>query len=280
MSQRTIKNYTTEDYIISDLGDVVIPKNGAIDLGGDENRLIELATSDDLLNALSQGVDKFQVNDGIKDLSMSMGIDLIRRIQRIAPTDEFGREVVRSDSRRADWDVVFQGAGDDMTTGRIGAGIPFLFDFSSAENFVTAPTGYKRKRIDWTFANHIYVKEGTFYFYNMPKGSYIDMYLVAPPTSYYPTKTLDDKQNVVRSYAQAGAIAVPFMHWVVTYHMEGSCPMGDELNTESAAEHTTPPGTIFRAEITVPEVTNWEQSHGHWSLEIYRTSYDPTDNPN
>jgi hypothetical protein len=51
--------------------------------------------------------------------------------------------------------------------------------------------------------------------------------------------------------------------------------MGDELNTESAAENPSPSFFVWRAIITVPEVEGWEDAHGHWSLEVYRTSMGP-----
>ena len=46
--------------------------------------------------------------------------------------------------------------------------------------------------------------------------------------------------------------------------------MGDELNTESAAEFPAYPFHVFETVITVPEVTGWESAHGHWSFELYR----------
>ena len=52
--------------------------------------------------------------------------------------------------------------------------------------------------------------------------------------------------------------------------IEGSAPMGDELNTESAAERPVYPFHSMEAEITVPDVTNISELHGHWTLEIYR----------
>ena len=190
MSQRIIKNYTDEDLEIEDLGDVLIPANGALDIGGNEQRFIELASSEDLFNALVKGIDSYQVNDGLKDLTMSQGTDLIRKIQRATEIDELGRWVVRSDSRKTDWDTVFQGAGDDMVTGEIGGGVPFRFDCEAEADDIrwrtddSIPTGYKRQRIDFTFNDWVFVKEGTLYFYNMPKGAYVNMWIVAPPNAF------------------------------------------------------------------------------------------------
>jgi len=46
--------------------------------------------------------------------------------------------------------------------------------------------------------------------------------------------------------------------------------MGDELNTESAQETPTPNEAKWVCEVVVPEVTGWQEAHGHWTLEIYR----------
>lgn len=288
MSQRIIKNYTDEDLEISDIGGVIIPANGALDIGGNEQRLIELASSEDLFEALIQGKEKYQVNDGLKDLSTSAGVDLIRKIQRPTEVDELGRWMVRSDSRKTGWDTVFQGAGDNITTGKIGDGTQFRFDFGAAtddtrwrtsENDTTVPDGFKRQRIDWYFSDWVYVKEGTIYFYNMPKGSYTNMWIIAPPNAFFTRKRLDANLNLKKIVYPVGNVEVPFVHWVVNYPMEGTASMGDELNTESAAENPAYPGIIWRAEFTIPESTNWEQAHGHFSLEIYRIAQDRDDIP-
>lgn len=276
MAQRIIKNYTEQDYILSDLGDITLPANGAIDIGGSEQHLIEIASSDDLLAALAQGTTNFQLNDGLKDLSFSEGIDLIRKIQRPTEVDDLGRWVVRSDSRKTDWDVVFQGAGDDCSTGILGGGIPFRFDFSALPDDLrwdeNAPTGYKMQTIDWMFCDWTFLKEGTLYFYNMPKGSYVNFTIVSPPGTVYFKKIATSDLTVLKEQLPTNNKWITWMHWVINYGMEGSCPMGDELNTESAAENAAPSFFIWRAQICVPNITGYEDAHGHWSLEIYRMS--------
>ena len=280
MSQRTIKNYTDEDLILNDIGDIVIPANGALEIGGNEQKLIELASSDDLLDALSQGVDKYQLNNGITDLSKSEAIDLIRKIQRATEVDELGRWVVRSDSRKQLWDVVFQGAGDDCSTGKSGGGTPFVYDFSADVDDLrwdneNAPTGYKQQVVDWVFCDWTYLKEGTVYFFNMPKGSYLNFEVIAPPGTYGMTKALDNNQEIEKTYFETNEDWYTILHWVIDYHIEGSAPMGDELNTESAAENPAPSYFIWRAIVTIPEVEGWEDAHGHFSMEIYRQSMGP-----
>jgi len=280
MSQRTIKNYTNEDVIIGDLGDVVIPANGAIDLGGDEQRMMELASSEELLLLLGQGESKYQVFDGVRDLSTAQGIDLIRKISRPTEIDTLGRWVVRADSRKVSWDVVFQGAGDDIVNGKSGGGNGFRWDFSAPSednrwDNENAPEGYKQQVIDWQFCDWVYIKEGTIYFYDIPKGSYINFEVVAPPGTFGLTKVLDNNLQVTKQMWPTGEDWWTILHWVIDYPMEGSSPMGDELNTESAAENPSPSFFVWRAIITVPEVEGWEDAHGHWSLEVYRTSMGP-----
>lgn len=282
MAQRTLKNYTAQDLILRDLGMEVIPANGAKDLGGNESRLLELASSEDLILALVQGTDKYQVNDGSKDLTLSEGIELIRKIQRPTEVDELGRWVVRADSRKAGWDTVFQGAGDNMITNEVGGGTPFTFDFSAPVDDLrwhneSAPQGYKRQIIDWQFCDQLYVKEGAVYYYNLPKGTVMNASILSPPGTYIENKSYNPEDlSVVRSYGyNPGPNYIQFVHWVINYQLEGSAPLGNELNTESAAEVPAQPWFVFRNIIDVPEVPGWEQAHGHWSLEIYRMSQGP-----
>jgi len=189
--------------------------------------------------------------------------------------DILGKWVVRSESRISGFDVIFTGAGDQMSGDmEIGGGTEFVFDFSDASQLIDAPAGYKRARIDWQFNDSIFIKEGTIYFYNMPKGSYIDMYIVCPQGYPYAYKVhgRPEEDYAKMEYANATDGEVVIQHWVLKNHLEGNCPMGDEFNTESAADTAPPTHYVWRAEITVPEVTNWEESHGHWTLELYRPS--------
>lgn len=274
MSQRTIKNYTSEDFIIKDLGNVVIPANGAIDLGGNESRLVELAGSEDLLKALSQGIDKFQLNDGLKDLSFSEGVDLIRKIQRPTEVDSLGRWVVRQDSRKKHYEIIFTGRGDRENPKAYGEGTWFKYDFSAPSSdprWIQGPEGYKVQRIEWRFLDGVLLKEGALYYYNMPKGSYINFYLIFPAGAWFYNKIIDSNFDVSRTPVQLSEDTVA-SRWVNYYPIEGTCPMGDELNTESAQDTPSPNYARWFAEVVVPEVEGWEQAHGHWTLEIYRYS--------
>jgi hypothetical protein len=268
MAIRIIKNYTTQDCIIHDLGDVVIPKNGAVDLGGDETRLIQLACSTYLLTALSQGVANFQVNDGSVDYAFDAGIDLIRRIDQTTQTDTNGRWLIRTESRRTQYDAVFAGSGDDMVNYIIGGGTPFKWDFSTQDDLVPAPTGFLRKQINWNFMDMIYPKEGKISFTNAPLGSYVNMFLLCPPGLPYPVKTPNANGDVVRSYRIALRPTV-FQGWICNYWMEGTVAY-DTLTTEGSTDYPGMGYLIWRTEITVPDIPAAVQFHGHWIFQIYR----------
>lgn len=201
------------------------------------------------------------------------------------PKDQGGKWTVRADSKAFGFDIVFTGAGDEMSGGlEIGGGVPFTFDFADASQIVTSgvPSGYRRVRVDWQFNDRVYIKEGTIYFFNMPKGSYIDMSIVCPPGYPYGYRVHGRPSDRDREvlFDTAGAEEVTVQHWVIKNHLEGSCSMGDEFNTESAGEVAPPTYYIWRAEVTIPDIPNWQECHGHWTLELYRPSSvyfpDPT----
>ena len=269
MSIRIIKNYTDQDRVLTDLGDITIPKNGAIDIGGDESRLIQLACSENLLTILSEGINKFQLNNGARDLGFSDGLDLIRRVSQVSETDPQGRWLIRTESRRTGYDATFSGAGDDMANKIIGGGVPFIWDFSDNTNLVTAPAGFKRKRIDWHFMDMIYPKEGKVCYHNAPKGSYIDMFLVCPSMMPYAIKTIDSNGNVIRSYRIATK-ETPFMNWICKYWVEGSSNSYDTLTTEGSTDYPALSYLIWRTEITSPDIPELSDFHGSWILESYR----------
>lgn len=270
MPQRIIKNYTDTDIIIGDLGSVIIPANGALDVGGNESRLLELATSDDLLAVISRGIHSVQVNDGTRDLSFSEGIDTIRKIQRPTSIDRFGRWVVRADSRRYEYETVFSGSGDDLNTRRIGDGTPFKWDFSDGTSEFLPEENYHRYLTQWNFIDGVYLKEGTMYFFNAPKGSFANFYLVVPAGYPYNHKSFDMITSDVSSTIRIADKDVVVNRWLVNFWMEGDAPMGDELNTEAASEFIAPEYIRYISEIKVPNVQGWQDFHGHFNLEIYR----------
>jgi hypothetical protein len=190
-----------------------------------------------------------------------------------------GRSVVRSDSRPRGFTTNFISKGDTPTT--IGDGKTTQWDFSNSDDIVTdsltkpIPNGFKRKRIEIGFSEKIYIKEGTLYFFNSPKGQYMDMYVVCKQGAYY-----EDPNGSIPSAAlglPAGTMFTqaaqntPVTHYVKSHFMQGSCPMGDELNTEGASESSLPTasqGYVIWIEITTPDSDT--ESNGSVEMEIYR----------
>jgi hypothetical protein len=271
MAQRIIKNYTNQDLTLDDLGSIVVPANGAADIGGDQQRLVQLAGSVDLLTALGQGINKYQMNDGNMDLAFERGINLILNLMQPTLLDPQGRWAVRVDSLPPNYDIVFHGAGDDIVNNVIGGGPGFDWDFSTEINSCPdAPEGCSCKKVQWQFIDGVYVKEGTLYFTNAPKGAFVDLYLICPPGYYYDMKWLDDNGNISWTYAQA-TVPTKFAHWVSHFFIEGSTPTGIRLATETSSDMLAPPYLIWDLEITAPSnATNLAAFHGFFMLQSYR----------
>lgn len=272
MAVRIIKNLTNQQYTLKDIGDIVVPANGAIDVGGDESKLISLATSNDLISLLSQNKDRIYMSDGTRDYGYIEGLDLVMRIEypsRPTETDHQGRWIVKSDSRRKDYDVVFQGCGDDIYHSVIGGGTDFLFDFSnnSCGTFVTAPEGYLRKQVKWNFMDLVYMRGGTLFYVNMPTGSYIDFYLSSPAGYPYSVKKIDSSGNIVRE-TRLATTETRWMHWIIKHWCDGS--QQTSIMSETAVDLPSYPFMIFTAEITIPNAEGANQARGNWILNFYR----------
>ncbi len=170
-----------------------------------------------------------------------------------------GKEKLLSLSRPENTTTFFTTSGDDTTNNLIGEGKRIEWDFSNTDDEVTAPTGYKRKRIEFKFIDPVWIKEGTVYFYNAKKGSYIDFFVVCPAGEYY-----YDNSGSLKQATEDTKIT----HWVVKHPMQDSVPMGDELNTEAATENAVPTNYKFWVEVTVPDSDT--DSNGVVELEMYR----------
>jgi hypothetical protein len=178
--------------------------------------------------------------------------------KELNPKDEYGKEFVRAESRPIDMTTYFTMQGDDINNSLIGGGTDLKWDFSNSTNDVTAPTNFKRKRIEFRFIDGIRVKEGTIYWKDKLFGSYIDLFVICPSGQYYLDNTgtpqLADEDTIID-------------HFVNHHFIMDTCIMGDELNTE-AASLEIPSAYKFRLEITVPDSDNI--SKGYVSIEIYR----------
>lgn len=174
-----------------------------------------------------------------------------------------GRLIIRAESRPKDATSYFTMRGDSATG--IGDGTQLHWDFSNSDDLVTdslttpIPSGHKRKRIKIVFVDSVWVKEGTLYFESVPHGCYIDFFVVCPQGGYY----LDHEGTPRQASADT-----PISHYVNMHRMFGSCPMGDELNTEAANENAIPAGYEFWVELTTPNSDSI--SKGNAELELYR----------
>jgi hypothetical protein len=184
-----------------------------------------------------------------------------------------GRLLVRADSRPKEATTNFTMRGDSLTG--IGDGKVMKWDFSNSDDDVTAPENFKRKRIEVGFSDEVWVKEGTLYFKDAPKGSYLDMYVVCKTGGYYvdpngtiPASALGKDGDEMYTQATEDTIVT---HYVNHHLMVDTVLIGDELNTEGAMEDALPKqqqGYMIWIEITTPDSDS--TSYGHADLELYR----------
>lgn len=225
-----------------------------------DSKYARFAASSDVITSLAAG--DLTLNDGSQDLSLvnaTVSLQCGFPVSTRMDTEYAGdRAVFRAESRPMGYQHYFTSRGDSATD--IGDGTAWTWDFANADNDITAPAGFKRKRIDMTFKDEIYPKEGSVYFHNAPKGCYIDMFMVCPDQAYY------INHSGVPTQASGDTV---IEHYAVAHPIQGECPMGDELNTESATVSAVPAGYIFRIEITTPDTDS--SSNGTSELEVYRT---------
>ena len=77
----------------------------------------------------------------------------------VPQTDIQGRWIIKTDSRPTNWDIVFSGCGDDVAMEKFGEEHHSNGIFSIPDGFIDAPTGFKRKRINWGFLDAVYRKK-------------------------------------------------------------------------------------------------------------------------
>lgn len=174
----------------------------------------------------------------------------------LQPCTDDGKTYVRAESRPLNSTTYFTMRGDNVG---VGDGTVLAWDFSNSNDIITgAPTGFKRKRIEFTFIDWTYLKEGTLYWHNAPKGCYVDFLVVCPTGGYY--------QKNDGSVAQATSDIVT-AKFLVHHLIQGDCPMGDEMNTECCSNQI-PSYMKFWIDVTTP--TTDTTSNGKVQIEIYR----------
>lgn len=177
----------------------------------------------------------------------------------LSPKSIDGKEIVRAESRPIGTITTFTCIGDSET--EIAKGKEFTWDFSNEDDTISMPSGsgMKRKRIEFKFIDSVWVKEGALYFFNTPKGCYLDFYVVCSENGYY----IDNNGTVHQATEDT-----PIMHYGQHVFIQGDCPMGDEFNTETCSPEIKVPYK-FWLEITTPDSDNI--SNGCVVLEMFRT---------
>ena len=181
--------------------------------------------------------------------------------QDIQPHDTEGKCYVRAESRPLNCTTCFTTCGDtDGDNPNIGNGGRMAWDAADPSGWTTvgAPSGFKQFSTIVSFCDSIWLKEGTIYYMNCMKGSYCDMEVICPSGYYF-------LYNGAPAQAQEDTIVD---HYLFKHPMQGSVPMGDELNTETCSQEL-PTYLQFKFSVTVPEGD--EESYGYMEMEIYRT---------
>jgi hypothetical protein len=192
-----------------------------------------------------------------------------------APRMDDGRPIVRADTRPLHTNTYFTTCGDGSSG--IGDGAEARWNFSNDDDVTYDPTivpsGMKAKQIDMTFNDPIYIKEGTVYFFDAPWESYLTMEIVVASGSYYPNPYGSIPASALglsgdKMYAHASDGEVIYTRYVNKHFMCGSCPMGDELNTEGCQTDPLPVGWKMRINIITPDTD--DTSKGFAEIEVYR----------
>lgn len=172
------------------------------------------------------------------------------------PKDAEGKLFVRAESRPIGKTTYFTMRGDSATD--IGDGKTLSWDFGTSDDEISAPAGFKRKRLEFQFIDPVNIKEGTIYAFNAPFGAYLDFYVVCPDGEVY----LDNNGD-----PQTAIGDTPVQKFVNHHKINSSFAMGDELNTEAASEEI-PINYKFWIDITSSSTDITSQ--GYISLELYR----------
>lgn len=259
---RILKNYTNEEIsIICNQKEIVIPANDSYDLT-ETFTLSQLMDSDSLLAIIAQGIDKYQLNDGNNDLTVSQALELVKGWKECILKSDDGKQLVRAESRPLNCTTYFTTRGDTIgETPSIGTGAKLSWDASISDEWTTdnCPEGFKKKDIIIQFVDSIWIKDGTLYYKNVLKDSYIDMFVICPNGGYY--LYLDELcQNTTGN-------DLIIDHYLNQMPIQGDVPMGDELNTEVCSQEL-PNYLKFMFRVTVP--ISDTTSYGYGLFEVYR----------
>lgn len=175
--------------------------------------------------------------------------------------DSSGKIFVRSESRPLDCTTYFTTAGDKIDAPQgIGEGARLEWDATVSAGWVEdTQAGVKRLTVESQFIDSVWIKEGTVYWMDAAKGNYLDMYVVCPNGGYY--------MYLSQVYQNTTGSDLVVEHYVNKHPIQGDCPMGDEMNTETCSQEM-PSYLKVRMVMTTP-ITD-TTSHGYVELEMFR----------
>jgi hypothetical protein len=182
----------------------------------------------------------------------------------LEPKDSEGKLFNRAESRPLNCTTCFTTCGDtNGGTPVIGGGNRLAWDASVASGWVDdesgAPEGMKQFSVTIQFCDSIWLKEGTIYYMDCDKGSYIDMEVLCPNGGYY--------MYMGQVYQNTTGNDLVVDHYLFKHPMQDNVPMGDELNTETCSQEL-PSYLKFKLIVTVPEAD--VTSYGYMEIEVYR----------
>ena len=209
-----------------------------------------------------------------------------------------GRVVIKTESRPMNCLVLFQEGFDDtdtyysyvnsatpleipLNTPIVGEGKHWNWDFSNNDNNVTVDLynqplreGRKAKAIKGNFIDDIWIKEGTLYFFDTLKGTEFSIGVMCPPGYPYPNNEAIENNYTYEEHPECFRINdtghyLMISHYMIKHLIQGTCPMGDEFNTDACQDGALPVyyQLWFYIETDVEDVSG----NGTGQLEIYRT---------
>jgi hypothetical protein len=174
----------------------------------------------------------------------------------IIPRSIDSRPIVRVDSRPIDWTIAWTGRSDSANG--VFDGKETAWDFSNNDDLVTAPSGYKRKRIEFFYIDEVRIKDGTLFYFNKLKGSYFDIFMICPDGEYY-----YDNDGVLQQATEDTKVYNYLSH----IKLFDSTVDGFKFDSEGCTD-PIPTTYKFWMEITVPDTDS--SSHGHMTIEMFR----------
>lgn len=272
------KNTIETDVVLSDLYSFTITVSGVVDLLETFNE-VELARSNDLVANISNG--NVVINNGSRDLDASEGVRYVSLSKTVGPITTDGKPIVRSDTRPIGTQTYFTMTGDDLQTGKLGAGDQMRWDFSNEDNMydpnnfenpIVLASGIKAKYMEMKFTSPAYLKDGALFFFDAPWGAYASMYIVVPAGTYYPHPNGSIPASALGlsgdSKYEYSTKRVFYASYLNNHFMYKDCSRGVNLDAEGSQVDPVPSGWLIAGLVCCPEDDNTFKGFG--LIEMYR----------